>query len=263
MHGIETYRKMERAPEDALKTIGGGRLKGFTDITPQWRIEILTEIFGLCGIGWKYSIDKLWTEDGTAGEKMAFSLISLYVRDGDKWSDAIPGIGGSALVEMERTGLHSSDEGYKMATTDALSVACKSIGVAAAIYRGQWDGSKYRDKKGPQTDEEALGDVRDSKGKYSPEASPGTPATRGDGIAMKMRAIKFDLANIIATEYEGKRIFSKEDAADMNAAWHPGGRDLIASEADLTLITGVRDAWTQKRDAMLAAHKEMDKEGLF
>jgi hypothetical protein len=40
--------------------------------------------------------------------------------------------------------MHSNDEGYKMAITDALSVAMKSLGVAADIYMGLWDGSKYK-----------------------------------------------------------------------------------------------------------------------
>ena len=38
-----------------------------------------------------------------------------------------------------------NDEGYKMAITDALGTAMKVIGVAADIYRGNFDGSKYRE----------------------------------------------------------------------------------------------------------------------
>ena len=66
--------------------------------------------------------------------------------DGE-WSDAIPGTGGSSLVAMERSGAYVSDEAYKMALTDALSVAMKSLGVAADVYYskdkvGQFD-TKY------------------------------------------------------------------------------------------------------------------------
>ncbi|MFH4181117.1 hypothetical protein WDA55_23970, partial [Acinetobacter baumannii] len=35
------------------------------------------------------------------------------------------------------------DEGYKKAVTDALGVAFKAIGVAADVYLGNFDGSKY------------------------------------------------------------------------------------------------------------------------
>ena len=50
------------------------------------------------------------------------------------------------LTEQEKAGLHVSDECFKMATTDALSVALKMLGVAADIYAGAWDGSRYKDQ---------------------------------------------------------------------------------------------------------------------
>lgn len=118
-----------------------------TDINPQWRYHVLTEVFGSCGTGWKYTIDKLWLEQG-GNETCAFAMVSLYVKiSGSDWSDAIPGIGGSKLVASESSGPHTSDECFKMAVTDALSVACKMLGVAADIYAGLWDGSKYIEKK--------------------------------------------------------------------------------------------------------------------
>lgn len=134
-----------RPPKTALKEIKAGRLRGMYDINPQWRLRILTEVFGSCGDGWKYTIDRLWAEPGADGQVCAFALISLFYRINEKWSDAIPGIGGSALVAKEKAGLYTSDECYKMAVTDAISVAAKSLGVAADIYEGRWDGSKYKD----------------------------------------------------------------------------------------------------------------------
>jgi len=134
---------LRRPPADALKKITGGRLSGMTDISPQWRIEIMTSLFGPCGIGWKYSIDRVWREDANDGQVFAFASVSVYIKSGEVWSEAIPGTGGSMLVEKEKAGLHASDEGYKMAITDALSVCLKALGVGSDIYRGKWDGSKY------------------------------------------------------------------------------------------------------------------------
>lgn len=145
---MEIYDALSRPPKEALKQIGGGRLKGMSDINPQWRYKAMTERFGLCGIGWKYTIDKQWTEQGADGQVMAFANVSVYIRDGDRWSDPVPGTGGSMIVEKEKSGLYTNDEGFKMAVTDALSVAMKYLGVAAAVYAGLWDGSKYRDDKG-------------------------------------------------------------------------------------------------------------------
>ena len=49
---IELFRAQARPPQEALKTIEFGRLKGKSDINPQWRIEALTETYGLYGVGW-------------------------------------------------------------------------------------------------------------------------------------------------------------------------------------------------------------------
>jgi len=146
---LEIWNKLSRPPKEALKQITGGRLNGKSDINPQWRMKAMTEQFGPCGIGWKYEIVKLWREDASNGEVFAFVQVAVYVKDGEKWSEAIPGIGGSMLVAKEKSGLYNSDEGYKMATTDALSVAFKALGVAAEIYMGNWDGSKYKNDPAP------------------------------------------------------------------------------------------------------------------
>lgn len=107
-----------------------------------WRIKKLTELFGPCGIGWKYTIDKQWTETCSTGEIAAFVNISLYYKYDGQWSEAIIGTGGSSFVSAEKSGLHLSDECYKMALTDAISVACKALGVAADVYWNM-DATKY------------------------------------------------------------------------------------------------------------------------
>lgn len=151
---------VKRPPESALKTIGGGRLKGMTDINPQWRLEIMTEIFGQCGQGWGYNIEKLWTEPGANSEILCFALVQIwYITLGEeKCRCSIPGIGGHKLVMKERDGMQSNDEGYKMAVTDALSVALKALGVGADIYAGKWDGSKYKEEKQPEKPQKQPGD---------------------------------------------------------------------------------------------------------
>lgn len=150
MDNLELWNKVKQPPKSALKKITGGRLSGMTDISPQWRLLALTEQFGSCGVGWKYTVDKLWQTDGPEGQVFAFALINLSTKQNGEWSEPIPGIGGSMLVTKEKAGLHVSDEGYKMAVTDALSVACKALGIAADIYMGLWDGSKYKDAPEPK-----------------------------------------------------------------------------------------------------------------
>ena len=133
-NAISIYESLARPPKDALREIQAGKLKGKTDINPQWRYKAMTEKFGLVGVGWKYEVQKLWTEQGAKGEILAFAQVAVLVKDGDKWSEAIVGIGGSKLVAIEKGSLVSNNEGYKMAVTDAFSTALKMIGVAADIY---------------------------------------------------------------------------------------------------------------------------------
>lgn len=139
---LTIYNAVRNPPKEALKPIKGGRLSGYTDINPMWRIKALTEQFGVCGIGWKYTITKQWTEQGANGEVAAFTNIDLYIKVNGEWSDAIPGTGGSSFIAKEKNGLYTSDECFKMSLTDAISVACKSLGFAADIYWNN-DRSKY------------------------------------------------------------------------------------------------------------------------
>jgi hypothetical protein len=137
------YENLSSPPADAVKQIKGGKLKGFSDINPQWRYEALTNEFGLCGVGWKFEIANTFTEPVPATqEMMIFVQVNLYVKEGDQWSDPIPGFGGDFLIVKDKNGIHGNDEGYKMAITDALGSAAKVIGVAADIYRGRME-SKY------------------------------------------------------------------------------------------------------------------------
>jgi hypothetical protein len=144
---MDIWNAVCKPPATALKKIEAGRLRGKSDINPQWRYEAMTRLFGPCGAGWKYTIDRLWREEASADQHFAFAQVSVCFRiSGDKWSEPIQGVGGSMLVTKESSGLHSSDEGYKMAITDALGTAMKMLGVAADIYAGKWDGSKYADE---------------------------------------------------------------------------------------------------------------------
>lgn len=74
-----------------------------------------------------------------------------------KWSQPISGTGGSRLATNERSGVYVSDECYKMATTDALSVACKNLGIGADVY---WkEGKTKYDQTGSASNELSNTDI--------------------------------------------------------------------------------------------------------
>ncbi|MFT0492739.1 hypothetical protein [Bacteroides thetaiotaomicron] len=149
-YNLELYDRIRDVPENATKPIAAGRLKGKTDINPMWRIKTLTEQFGPCGFGWRYEIIKMWNEQGANGEIASFVHINLFVKYKGEWSEGIQGIGGSSFVSNEKNGAYTSDECYKMALTDAISVSCKALGMAADVY---WDNDSTKYTKSSPIDD--------------------------------------------------------------------------------------------------------------
>ena len=164
---LKLYDTVRTVPKEAQKTITGGRLSGFTDINPMWRIKMLTEQFGAAGFGWYYDIKRLWLESGANDEVAAFAEIDLYVNQENVWSKPIKGVGGSSFISKEKTGLYTSDECYKMALTDAISTACKSLGMGADIYFMK-DKSKYDNNTGSKPE------ANPSPDKEPPKNAPDT-----------------------------------------------------------------------------------------
>lgn len=148
---LSLYNEVRDVPKEAQKEIKGGRLSGMTDINPMFRIKTLTEQFGICGIGWRAPITEQWLDVGANGEIVASVKIKLQIKVDGVWSEGIDGIGGSMFVAKEKNGMYTSDEAYKMAYTDAISVACKMLGVGADIY-WQKDRTKYDTKQEPKAE---------------------------------------------------------------------------------------------------------------
>ncbi len=145
MENMAFYDYARKVPECALKPIKGGRLNGMSDINPMWRIKTLTEMFGPCGIGWWYEIaDKRLEHDPLTKQTAAFVDIKLYYKDPETGAEShgIYGTGGASFVAQEKNGAYMSDECFKMALTDAISVAAKALGVAADVYFAK-DRTKY------------------------------------------------------------------------------------------------------------------------
>lgn len=140
MNNLDLYNKWRAVPKEACKEFSNGSFSG-TDINPMWRIKMLTEVFGPCGIGWYYEVLSERSEQHE-DSTMAIVDLNLYIKVNGEWSKPIYGTGGNLLVRTTKNGPKASDEGYKMALTDALSVACKALGIGADIYFAN-DRTKY------------------------------------------------------------------------------------------------------------------------
>lgn len=194
---MKFYEAGREVPEEAQRKIEKGRLAGFTDINPMWRIKKLTEMFGPAGIGW-------WTRnekkeimcDEITNQKCAFLSLDLIVVDPEtgEESHAIHGEGGASMVAQERTGPHLSDECFKMAYTDALSVACKALGIGADVYFEK-DKTKYtaegaKEPTKSEAKEPAKSETKtQGKGKITPKQIEAISARyRGNMMARLLEA---------------------------------------------------------------------------
>lgn len=161
MDNMKLYELGRNVPDEAKKPIKGGRLNGMTDINPMWRIKSLTEMFGACGVGWWYEItDKQIVCDEITKQKAAFVDILLFYHDPESGKDShgIPGTGGSSFVAQENKGAYLSDECFKMALTDAISVAAKALGIGADVYFDK-DRTKYTEQEEHQSKMETVEDA--------------------------------------------------------------------------------------------------------
>ena len=141
MDNLRYYEASRAVPQNAQKSFDNGTFSG-TDINPMWRIKKLTEMFGPAGIGWY--VDVL-SERSEAYDDVVMAIvdINLYVKEGGEWSKPIFGTGGNKIRYVTSKGRTVvSDEGYKMAFTDALGIACKSLGIGADIWFAK-DVTKY------------------------------------------------------------------------------------------------------------------------
>ena len=150
---LRFYNKGRSVPDTAKKKIDGGRLKGMTDIAPMWRIKTLTELFGPCGVGWNVrQLETRMVTNETIGETAVFVDVELTYRETPEaeWSAPVFGTGGAKLVTIEKGGIHLDDEAYKKAYTDAISVACKALGIGADVY---WDRDADKYNYGERSEE--------------------------------------------------------------------------------------------------------------
>lgn len=147
---MAVWNQVCTVPQDALKEIEGGPLKGKSNINPIWRLRMLTHLFGPCGFGWKIEQTKSWESKTASGDTAVFVEIKLYVKMNGEWSAPIEGQGGNILIRNSVKWENSKqvtiqtidDDAYKKAYTDAISVACKALGFAADILYQQ-EETKY------------------------------------------------------------------------------------------------------------------------
>ncbi len=160
---LKTWESLAKTDPAYMKSIGGGPLgaAGFSSIDPMWRWQRLTEEYGPCGEGWRYSVAQHGVEDG-----IVWVLVELFAGRGTPGGEKkgpdgtmtyfsgvgpkpIPAFGAAAISKHK-------DESWKCALTDALGKAASMLGLCADVYLGEHDGDKYTATAKPKGAGEAV-----------------------------------------------------------------------------------------------------------
>ena len=213
-NNLEIYQRAAEVPAEAQKEITAGKLKGKTDINPMWRIKTLTELFGPCGIGWYTKILDRWVERD-ANESSAWVRIEMFVKfpGTNEWSAPIEGIGGSKQCGKGQ-GDGINDEAFKMAETDAISVACKKLGFGANIYWAK-DRTKYSQEEEPQPAKKSAPAAPKKSAPAAPKKSaPAAPVRKADAEPDTKALEELALADALRDVDEAK------NAKELTEAWN-------------------------------------------
>lgn len=137
------WNRLKRTDPKATKpfTRAGG-FRG-TQIDPTWRFQMMTEVFGPVGKGWGYE-----QVDWTIAERMVFICARVWYVDPETGEKCFTGPqwGGTEMLRR-RNGIEApDDECFKMSMTDAVGKCLLQLGLAADVYMGQFDDSKYREE---------------------------------------------------------------------------------------------------------------------
>ena len=217
---MRIYEAVRFVPEQAKKKITGGRLAGMTDINSMWRIKVLTEQFGPCGEGWYTSDVKYWQDRlDNNGSVALFCSILLHVKIDGAWSQPIYGIGGNTLVAAEKSGLRIDDEAYKKAYTDAISVACKALGIGADVYfeKDVTKYSEYEDDIGQPAQQPAKQQTNQTSQQPAKQQTNQTSQQPAKQPDKKTAAVQFDYRAAL-TQYKQERNLTSEQFADLRNA---------------------------------------------
>ncbi len=129
----------EQLPPEAYKAVPGAA--DLTDIDPNYMNRTLNQVFGLCGIGWGYTVnvDPRWDSYTSDKGRQVYSAhapsvtfwFKMVDEDGGEIACSIPSTGGSENSSLAYA--------LKGAITYAVGQAVSKIGFQESVYLGKRD----------------------------------------------------------------------------------------------------------------------------
>ena len=107
--------------------------KRITTIDPMYQIQMMTDLFGPVGLGWKYKVDYKYID----GLVFAEVTIKYFTNE---WHEYGP---VCSVQNLSKSNSKLDDEAPKKAMTDAMTKAFSHLGMSADVFLGKFDDSKY------------------------------------------------------------------------------------------------------------------------
>lgn len=234
---LAIWRSLEETDPRHVKEITGKTYKGNSP-RPQYVIYRLTERFGPVGLGFGWEVlsdayvDGAPHADGT--EKTHECRIRFWWREGGGRCEVDSYGATKALYKAGTKGGQpgywvSDEDAAKKSLTDAITKAASWLGVAADIFMGRWDDSKYVAERR----EEARKEAGQHPAPLSQQAAPAGPR---EPTALELFIGKMDAAR---------------DLADLQAIW-------TAHPADLRSNPGAAKAKDRRKGILAQQPLEHD-----
>lgn len=139
-------RMKEVLPDRAYKKISGTGAD-LTDINPAWMLEVVTDVFGPCGIGWWYEYRDedlgLSSEDRTSKKERNYTVWKALLRRLELSYIVLDAQGGRVVSQpiIAQGYNENEDPGWAMrgAVTNALGGAFAKLCWQIGIYKGEKD----------------------------------------------------------------------------------------------------------------------------
>jgi hypothetical protein len=137
-NNLELWSAHADIPPSETKPITGKAYKG-TSPKPHYIMYCLTDMFGPVGVGFGW--DVVAEEFLPIGEEVLhWCRIKFWHTDRANTFDSY---GQTKALMKTRNGLMLDEDAPKKSLTDAIVKAASQVGVAANIFLGRWDDSRY------------------------------------------------------------------------------------------------------------------------
>ena len=197
---MKIWETLSKTNPEFTKPLPGYGGKTLTTIDPMYQIQMMTDLFGPVGIGWKYKVDYKYID----GLVFAEVTIKYFT---DEWHEYGP---VCSVQNLSKKNGNLDDEAPKKAMTDAMTKAFSHLGMSADVFLGKFDDSKY---------------VEQMKQEFSqPKKIPQTNGTEHDNNhdAVAIEHIKNDMKNA-KTIYQLRKLknYKYKDAFTLAIKKHP------------------------------------------